>query len=175
MTVDFPIREVRSYREPNGVFAYYGYIIEAPNATRDQYLVLVKTMKEMFEIYIFFKDAGASGPLNATSPLLAFFKEALPPPMGFQPDFVDRFEAQVTDQSGIHPVTWDKQTSSYGVEFESTVDPSGICSLGEFYTGDENGGNNYCLLDWKGDTAKGFIETWYGCRIQNTEIAMFHK
>jgi hypothetical protein len=168
MTVDFPIREVRTYREPNGVFAYYGYIIEAPNASRDRYLVLVKTMKDMFEIYIFFKDAGISGLLNETSPLLVLFDEA-------KKDFIPRFEAQVTDQSSTHPVTWDKQTSSYGVEFESTVDPSGICSLGEYYTGDENGGNNYCLLDWKGDTAKGFIETWYGCRIQNTEIAMFHK
>jgi hypothetical protein len=168
MTVDFAIKEVRSYKESNGVFAYYGYMIEAPNATRDHYLVLIKTMKEMFEIYIFFKDNGLSGPVAEGSPLLGLFDLT-------KKDFVEQFQVDVNDSSGTHPVRWDKQTASYGVDFQSTVDPSGICSLGEYYTGNDNGGNSYCLLDWKGDLAKGFLETWYGCRIQNTEIAMFHK
>ena len=101
-------------------------------------------------------------------PLHAFFNET-----GL--DFVSRFEAQVTDQTGTHPVVWDKQVSTYGIKLRSTVDGEGICSLGEYYTSDENGGNNYCMLDWKGTVSKGFIETWYGCPIKNSEIEFFHK
>jgi hypothetical protein len=174
LSVDFPIREVRTYSEPNGVFKYYGYVVEAPNAAHDLYLLLIKTMKEAFEAYVFFKDIGASGPVYAAPtsqpqcPLLAFFDEA-------GKDFVARFEAQVTDASGKHAVTWDRQTSSYGVNFESTTDGEGICSLGEYYTNDENGGNNYCLMDWKGDTVKGYVETWYGCMVKNSEVELFHK
>jgi hypothetical protein len=166
MTVDFAIKEVRSYVEPNGVFAYYGYMIEAPNANRDHYLVLIKNIKDLFEIYIFFKDSGASGPLDSQSPLLALFNEN---------DFVGRFEAQITDSSGPHLVGWDRQIASFGIQFESTAESSGICSLGEYYTADQNGGNNYCLLDWKGNTTKGYVETWYGCQIQKTEIEMHRK
>lgn len=166
MSVDFPIKEVRTYKEPNGVFEYYGYMVEAPNC--DLYLVLFKTMKEVFEPYIFFKDTGASGPLSSFSPLLAFFNDD-------GKDFVSRFDAQVTDKTGTHLVVWDKQTSSYGIEFQSTAEGKGMCSLGEYYTNSENGGNNYCLLDWKGDVNKGFIETWYGCQIKNSEIELFHN
>lgn len=174
LSVDFIIREVRTYIEPNGVFTYYGYTVEAPNEAHDQYLLLVKTMKEAFEIYVFFKDTGASGALysgdvgGGPCPLLAFFDDA-------GKDFIGRFEAQVTDKTGTHAVTWDKQTSSYGIAFNSTTDGEGMCSLGEYYTADENSGNNYCLLDWKGDTAKGFIETWYGCPLQKSELELHHK
>ena len=174
MLVDFIIREARTYSEPNSVFTYYGYLVEAPNANHDLYLLLVKTMKEAFEAYVFFKDVGASGPLFTAlegqdpCPLMAFFNDE-------KKDFTPRFEAQVTDASGVHAVTWDRQTSSYGVDFASTTDGKGICSLGEYYTNDENGGNSYCLLDWKGDTTKGYIEAWYGCPVKNSEIALFHK
>jgi len=196
MSVDFIIREVRTYSEPNSVFTYYGYQVEAPNATHDLYLILFKTMQgktihigsgpgsdvphrrgdepEAFEAYVFFKDTGASGPLfNALEgqdpcPLMAFFNDE-------KKDFTPRFEAQVTDATGTHAVTWDRQVSSYGVDFASTSDGKGLCSLGEYYTDDENGGNSYCLLDWKGDTTKGYIETWYGCPVKNSEIALFHK
>jgi len=166
MSVDFPIREVRTYAEPNGIFKHYGYMVEAPNDAHDLYLILIRTTKDLFEPYVFCKDVGASGPLPGN--LIAFFDEA-------GEDFIPRFEAQVTDQSGTHAVTWDKQTSFYGVDFKSTVDGDGMCSLAEYFTNDENGGNNYCMLDWKGTTQKGFVETWYGCPIKNSEIALFRK
>jgi hypothetical protein len=71
-------------------------------------------------------------------------------------------------------VIWDRQTASYGIKLESTAEPSGICNLGEYYTASENGGNNYCLLDWRGNTTKGYIETRYGCKIENSEIEIHH-
>ena len=166
LEVDYTIREIRTYKEPNGVFTYIGYSIVTSN--NQTLLVLIKTMGEAFEVYIFFQDTAA--PVSAGSPLLCLLTED-------QKDLVLRMEADIPNEGseGTHHVTWDRQTVTHGVEYGDTGDIEGICSLGEYFTNDENGGNNFCLIDWKGDAAKGFIEVWYGCMIKNHEIKIVHK
>ena len=166
LSVDFTIREIRTYKEPNGVFTYIGYSIVTPN--NQSLLVLVKTMGEAFEVYIFFQDTAA--PIAEKSPLLCLLTED-------QKDLVLRMESDIPNEGaeGTHHVTWDRQTVTHGVDYEDTGDIEGICTLGEYFTNDENGGNNFCLIDWKGDAAKGFIEIWYGCLIKNHEIKIISK
>jgi hypothetical protein len=170
MTVDFPIREVRTYVEPNGVFTYIGYIVETPE--KQQLLILVKTMGSDFEIYVFYMDTGAA----------LYQAEAGQDPCALlclltadQKDLIKRIEAQITGKNGTHPVTWDLQTVTHGVQYNDTTGVEGICTLGEYFTNDPNDGNSFCMVDWKGDAAKGFLEIWYGCLIKNHEIQLFHK
>jgi hypothetical protein len=169
MSVNFPIREVRKYTEPNGVFTYVGYTVESP--TKQMLLILVKTMGKLFEVYSFYKDTAAplyqAGAGQEACPLYALLTDDLK-------DLTPRFDAQVPDDKGTHPVTWDRQTVTHGIDFEDSEDVKGICSLGEYFTNDENGGNNFCIIDWKGDAAKGFLEIWYGSLLQNHEIEMSH-
>lgn len=166
LSVDFTIREIRTYKEPNEVFTYIGYSITTPN--KQDLLILVKTMGEAFEVYIFYRDTGE--PLAAGSPLLCLLTDDLS-------DLIVRMGAQVPNEGaeGMHTVTWDRQTVSHGVQYEDTSDIEGICTLGEYFTNDPNGGNDFCLVDWKGDATKGFLEVWYGCKIQNSEITILHK
>jgi hypothetical protein len=57
MSVDHPIRAIRKYTEPNGVFQYIGYVVETPS--KQQLLILIKAMGKDFEIHIYYMDTGA--------------------------------------------------------------------------------------------------------------------
>jgi hypothetical protein len=168
--VDFPIRDIRQYVEPSGVFTYIGYMVEAP--TGQEFMIVVKSMGEDYEVYVFYMDQ--SGTLyeaedgQDSCPHWCLLSDDLK-------DLRKRFEAYVEGPKGNRSVTWDRQTVTHGIEFRDTNTTEGICSLGEYFTNDENDGNNFCLLDWKGDAAKGLLEIWYGCRIENSEIELFHK
>jgi hypothetical protein len=171
MSVDFPIREIRTYKEPNGVFSYIGYLIESP-IDKQCLMILVKTMGMDFEISVFYKDTdlplyqAAEG--QEPCPLYSLLTEDLK-------DLIKRFDANIQSSTGDHAVTWDLQSVTYGVQYQDTADIDGICTLGEYFTNDENDGNNFCLIDWKGDAIKGFLEVWYGCIIKNHEVEMCHK
>ena len=172
MSVDFPIVEIRLYIEPNGVFKYIVYIVESP--TDQQHLmILIKTMSSNFEVYIFYMDTGA--PLYKAvgnqdpCPLYCLLTED-------QQALAKRIEASVAGKTETFAVTWDQQTETFGVQYEDSTGIEGICTLGEYFTTDKNeGNNNFCLIDWKGDAIKGFLEIWYGCQIKDHEVKMFHK
>ena len=170
MSVDFPIKEVRKYTEPNGVFQYIGYLVDAPND--QELLIVVKTMGKDFEIYVYYLDTSAQFYKAAAGQEECPFYVLL---SDDRQDLTKRIEAQVNSKSGLHPVTWDQQTVTHGVRYEDTDGAEGICTVGEYFTNDENDGNNFCLVDWKGDADKGLLEIWYGCLIKNYEVEMLHK
>lgn len=164
---EFPITQVRKYRHPEGIFEHTGYLIDGPEDVT--YMVLVKTVGQNHEIYVYYIDT--EGRLyeaeegDEECPLWGLFDEN-------QDELLERIEACVQFGDGeedYRDVSWDKQDVFNGVVIDDG-ETEGVCCLGEYYTGDENDGNNYCLLDVRGNTDDGYIEVWYGTPIKDHEI-----
>lgn len=167
--VDFRIISVRTYEEPDGAFTYRGYILIPPDAEEDReekYMILLMQSGDVHEIRVYYLDAGdevyeapegeEECPFYA---LLDLEENALG----------ERLESIISTEKGDRDVTWDLQDQTHGVLVTESENEC-LCTLGDYYTEDDNGGNNYCLIDWRGDEKDGWIELWYGCPIKEHEI-----
>lgn len=169
--VDFEIENVKKYTSPDGNFEYTGYV--ATNEDENVYMIIVKTSGDDYEIYVYYLEA--EGKLYKADdgeedcPFWAVFDEN-------QDDLLESIHVSVTfDENDVREIDWDKQFVVNGVACsESDSNIEGICTLGEYYTNDDMSGNNYCLIDLKGEPDDGYIEIWYGCKIEDHEI-QFHR
>ena len=63
------------------------------------------------------------------------------------------------------------------VETEIQDDKGAGCldykTLAEYFTNDDTRGNPHCFVEWTGDAETGYMEIWYGCEIENTDIEVF--
>lgn len=166
-SVDFRIREVRVYKEPQGVFTYTAYLAEyKPNKDKvDQIMLLVMQVGSEFELRVYFLDN--DGASDDFAPVFAEDKD----------DLIDRFDVTLNIGDEEYPVTWDKQGSSaFGVETtstESNSDEPDCKTLAEYFTNDETKGNPHCFIEWTGDKEGGYIEIWYGCEIRNEDVEIY--
>lgn len=165
LTQELTIQDVRTYISPSDIFEYTGYIAEGPNDIT--FMVMVKVAGNKHEIFVYYLEA--EGKLYEAKnnqeecPLLALFDEELD-------DLRERIEVAVTTSSdSCLEVNWDKQEVINGVLLVEDGD-KGVCTLGEYYTADENEGNSYALIDLRGEPNDGYVEVWYGCPIKDQEI-----
>lgn len=167
--VDFRIVEVRTYEEPDGAFSYKGYIVTPPDEgedSNDKYMILLMQCGEVEEIRVYYLDTEDElylpeedqdeCPLHV---LIDFDNEGLK----------ERMEAHIETEEGNRDVTWDLQDQTHGVRVNDGKNEF-LSTLGDYCTIDDNGGNNYCLIDWRGEPEEGWMEIWYGCIIKEHEI-----
>lgn len=163
---EFIVKKARRYNAPDNVFSYTGLLVDGADDV--SYMILIKTAGQEQEIYVYYLDTegelydAKDGQDNC--PLWALFDDNLD-------DLNERIFAVVVSGETEKEVNWDKQSVINGVKFKDG-DQEGVCTIGEYYTGDDNSGNNYCLIDLRGGVREGYIEIWYGCPIKEHEITL---
>lgn len=169
-TVDFLIESIRVYEDPNGSFRIYGYVVKPEIEGKEDeppYLIAIKAVGDVFDIFVYYLDSDGPVYMNEGEDQDCEFLLLLNNEFD---GFLDRLEVQVTTEKGEEfDINWDLQDETHGVVFSDGTE-EGITTLADYYTEDDNGGNNYCLVDWRGDVEKGFMEVWYGRTIQPHEI-----
>jgi len=170
MSVDFRIKEIRTYKEPGGLFTYTGYISEyAPeNEEPTTIMLFLRQVDDDFDLFVYYVDQ--EGPSDDFGPL---FKTNPKDPE--DEDLVDIFEVDIHVDGKDLPVTWNQKGSGtiFGVDYNSTDTGEGQKTISEYYTKDETGGNPHCFIDWAGDTTDGFLEIWYGCEVTPEDVELF--
>lgn len=166
MSVDFAVKEVRTYKEPGGFFTYTGYICEyEPKDGEPQtIMLLVRQMGADFDLLAYYLDKeGDAG----ESPVFTEDGE----------DLLDTLDVTMyNDKDEEINVTWHKKKAgtTFGVEAESSSTDNDTKTLVEYYTEDDTGGNNHAFLEWTGDAEDGYIELWYGCEIRVDDAELYH-
>lgn len=162
--IDFRIVGLRHYHEPNDCFTLTCYMLEDPGEDDLPLMLVVKQVNDVYDLFVYYLEE--EGELYAAEdgqeecPLLILFKED-------EDDLKERIEAVKEDKT----ITWDKQNgSTFGVEYEDDEGDTGITTLAEYYTEDENEGNDRCLVDWRGSKDIGSVEAWYGCIVEDHEV-----
>jgi hypothetical protein len=167
LTQELVIQDIRKYTGPDGLFEYTGYLANGRENLR--FMVMVKVVGDKHEIYVYYLET--DGKLYGTRDnredcaLLELFDDELD-------DLRERIEATIITgdvEDDYREITWDKQEIINGVHVVGDGD-EGVCTLGEYYTGDDNEGNNYALIDLRGEPEDGYLEIWYGCPIKDHEI-----
>jgi len=167
LSVDFPIIETRSYREPNNFFLYTGYVFEylLPDSEDPiKMMLLIREVGDESDVMVYYLD----GEGNATEYESLFIESG--------EDLENRFEVTMHLEKGDSDVTWDKKNdeSTFGVITESSETGKDHKTLAEYYTEDDTDNNPHALVEWSGDTKKGWIEIWYGCEARKEDIELYH-
>jgi hypothetical protein len=161
--VDFQISRVRNYEDQEGRFSIVAYELEGPNE-ETPYMLVIKIVGEDYDVFVYYLDNAGEFDGDPENP---YAENILTED---EDNLVDRIEVDVHYEEGDLEVVWDLQDQTHGVRYEDDAEDEGICTIAEYYTEDDNKNNQYCLVDWKGDSEDGSIEMWYGCLIKDHEV-----
>jgi hypothetical protein len=90
-------------------------------------------------------------------------------------DFADMIILVNNDGITRSQLQWVRKDDSYmGISYEDE-DGEDQASLCEYFTEDENYGNDQALVICRGPIDAGKIEMWYGYKLQNHEIELFSE
>lgn len=169
-SVDFTIDEVRHYREANGVFELYGFIVHTTRSGQEEppYMIVAKVAGNAHDMFIYYLDSSSELYIAKQGQPECVYVDALFTQS--HDNFKDRIAVDIAYGEEVKNVSWDLQDTTYGVRYKSTNKEEGIVTLGDFYTNDDNKGNSYCLMIWTGRIEKGYIEIWYGANIKDHEV-----
>ena len=167
LSMDFRIKEVRTYKEPNDIFTYTGYVLDYdPRDGEDPIplMLIIRQMCDDFDLMLYYLDQEGS---------MEDFKEHIL--KSDEQDFKDNFEVTVTFKDKTSDITWDKKAAGtfFGIETTSNSN-SDHKTIAEYITSDDNDGNPFAFIEWTGDHKKGFVEIWYGCQIRLEDAELFH-
>jgi len=167
LEVDFTIVSTRKYKHPDDIFSLTCYIASyqaSRGVEAQQIMLVVRQIEKDFDLRVYYLDS--DGPSDNFEAI--FEKDGN--------DLIDRFDVDLHFDSDTLPVTWDKQgQSTFGVECSASESSDVLCkTIATYFTNDDTRGNPHCFIEWTGDKFGGYIEIWYGCEIQNTDIEMFH-
>lgn len=161
-TVDYAIKEIREYVEPNGVFKYTCYLIE--NSDSDGLMLLVREVGDDFDMLICYKVGEFVIDEMIAKTFLNPEKE----------DFADTFIGSIQTEEGEDTdVLWVKKDSgtTFGVTYNSTGGPGKaphhICE----YQNDTWSDNPHAFMDWiDNPDGDGYLEVFYGSEIKTHEV-----
>lgn len=163
-SVDFRIRGIRSYEDPENRFSLTAYELEGPNEDTP-FMLVVKQVDDLHDVFVYYLDISGELDGDSNNPYYALLTED-------RQNLLDRIEVTVHYDDGEQDITWDIQDQTHGVRFSDSDENEGSCTLAEYFTEDDNRNNNFCLVDWKGDEDDGEIDMWYGCNIKDTEVVI---
>ena len=165
LSVDFEIKDVREYHEPNGSLDYTGYLLHSHLEPELMYMLMVRKVGNDFDMLLYYLniegDVSEAGEVVLTE--------------GGE-NFRERFEITLDDAEGNpQEVTWDQKGSGtfFGVEYKDSED-AGTKTISEYFTNDACGNNPHVFLEWSGDSKDGWVEMWMGHEVKPTEVTLFN-
>lgn len=165
LSVDFEIKDVRTYLEPNGALNYTGYLIHSHLDPDLMYMLMVRKVGNDFDMILYYLDT--EGDVTEAGQVVLTEDGQ---------NFLDRFEMSLTDTEGNpQEVTWDQKGSGtfFGVEYSDSED-NGQKTISEFFTNDECGNNPHAFLEWSGDAEQGWVEMWMGHVVNPSEVKIYN-
>ncbi len=182
LSVEFVITEVRTWKGPDDLFTYTGYIAEYTPAGKDteQVMLLVREVDREYDLRVYYldQDCGADELAHALvvdqsidESLYDEEERTMLPEIS--ETLAEQFNATIFVGDEELPVRWDRQAVFFGVMASSTGMPKeDMRVLGLYFTEDETGGNKNCMIEWSGDSETGWFEVWYGCDVVEQDVAM---
>lgn len=165
LSVDFEIKDVRNYLEPNGALDYTGYLLHSHLDAELMYMLLVRKVGNDFDMLLYYLDT--EGDISEAGQVVLTEDGE---------NFLDRFEMTLTDSDGNpQEVTWDQKGSGtfFGVEYTDS-DGEGDKTISEYFTNDECGNNPHAFLEWSGDSEQGWVELWMGHEVKPSEVKLYN-
>lgn len=167
ISVDFEIKDVRHYYEPNGSLDYTGYLLHSHLDAELMYMLLVRKVGNDFDMLFYYLDTEGDV-LEAGEVILNDSGD----------NFVERFCIPLIDNDGhTHEVTWDQKGAGtfFGVEYTDTEADAGTTkTISEFFTNDECGNNPHAFLEWSGGSEHGWVEMWLGHEIKPSDVTLYN-
>jgi hypothetical protein len=173
--VKFCIKSVRTYANTKEDIKYICYVLGSSDEEENEFfLLVVKEVGGFYDLMLYYIDN--EGPLDAKEGE----KGVKTPDYGNvvdaeHKDFVDVIIIAHNEATGVREIQWNRKEDAH-MDLSYYDDKGrGTASLCEFFTDDENFGNDLALVTCKGDLSGGYIEMWYGYALQNHEVELFPK
>jgi len=194
--IQFKIKEVRTYASTEEDLKYTCYILGG--SSEDEFFMLVvKEVGSFYELMIYYLDN--EGSLDPEYPVSyahrapqtledlddedeeEFGDDLEPPPAPDyhsildieHDDFADVILVANREEDGIQELQWNRKENSH-IDMtyydENSRSKASIC---EYFTDEDNYGNELAFITCKGNFNTGFIEIWYGYPLQNHEVEIF--
>jgi hypothetical protein len=192
----FEIKAVRTYASIEEDLKYTCYILRG-TSEEEFFMLVVKEAGSFYELMLYYLDNEGSLDPEYT---VSYARRALqmeddlddedeeegfeglePPPAPDytsiidieHEDFADVILVANREEDGVQELQWNRKENSHiGMTYydESSRSKASIC---EYFTDDDNYGNDLAFITCKGDFNTGFIEIWYGYTLQNHEVELF--
>ncbi len=165
ISVDFDIKDIRKYNEPNGALNYTGFLIHTTLDSDLMYMLLVREIGNDFDMLLYYLDT--EGDVSQAGEIVLTEDGN---------DLLERFDTVLFDENdNQQEVTWDKKSSGtfFGIDYTDSED-EGIKTIAGYFTNDDCGDNPHAFLDWSGDSSSGWIEMWLGHEVNSTEIKIYN-
>lgn len=167
ISVDFEIKDVRTYYEPNGSLNYTGYLLHSHLDADLMYMLMVRRVGNDFDMILYYLDI--EGDVSEAAEIV--LNES-------GDNFLERFNVALIDADGNpQEVTWDQKGAGtfFGVEYsDSESEKDATKTISEYFTNDECGGNPHAFLEWSGDAEHGWIEMWMGHEVNPSDVKLYN-
>jgi hypothetical protein len=167
LSVDFEIKDVREYTEPNGALHYTGYLLHSHLEADLMYMLMVRRVGTDFDMILYYLDT--EGDVSEAGEIVLSEDGE---------NFQERFDLALTDGDGnTQEVTWDQKGSGtfFGVEFsDGESEDDATKTITEYFTNDDCGGNPHAFLEWSGDCEHGWVELWMGHEVNLTDVQLYN-
>jgi len=165
LSVDFEIKDVREYNEPNGSLDYTGYLLHTHLDADLMYMLMVRRVGDDFDMLLYYLDI--EGDVSEAGEVVLSDDGE---------NFKNRFETVLEDADGNpQEVTWDQKGAGtfFGVNYSDGED-EGTKTISEYFTNDECGNNPHAFLEWSGTSEQGWVEMWMGHEVSLTDVTLFN-
>jgi len=167
MSVDFEIKDVRQYTEPNGSLDYTGYVLHTHLDAELMYMLMVRRVGNDFDMILYYLDI--EGDVSEAGEIVLDEEGQ---------NFLPRYETVLEAANGDpQEVTWDQKGGGtfFGVEYsDAESEDDATKTLTEYFTADECGGNPHAFLEWSGDSENGWVEMWMGHEVNSSDVTLFN-
>lgn len=168
--VDFRIVSVRTYADTQKGLKYLCYVL-AGDEEDEFFMLVVKETGCFYDIMLYYldNDGHINEPKNSIAP---DYSMILDPDHS---DFADVILIANDEGEQIREIQWNRKEDSHmdmTYYDEKGVNKVSVC---EYFTDDENYGNDSALISCKGDFVTGHLEMWYGYLLQNHEVELVKK
>lgn len=166
ISVDFELKDIREYTDPNGYAHYTGYLLHTHLDAYLMYMLMIRRVGSDVDIILYYLDT--EGDVSEAGQIVLSEDGQ---------NLQKRFDLALTDSEGnIQEVTWGQKAAGtlFGVKFsDSESDDNTTKTIAEYCTNDECGNNPHAFLEWSGDSSSGWVELWVGHELKLIDIQLY--
>jgi hypothetical protein len=171
--VQFEIKSVRTYANTEDGVKFICYVLGSSEED-EFFLLVVREVNSFYDLMLYYIDN--EGPLEAQEGEKGVKTPDYDNVVDAEhADFADVIIIAHDEGEVIREIQWNRKDHAHMDLSYYDEKGRGSASLCEYFTDDENFGNDLALVTCKGDLSGGYIEMWYGYLLQNHEVELFPK